>query len=66
AKSNWVETVRGFGRLFQQAAGRSSSLVHSKSAAGLRAHLVARRRADRTGRTVLHLTSSNHAHAWSS
>jgi hypothetical protein len=24
---NWVETVRGFGRLFKQAAGRSSSLV---------------------------------------
>ena len=23
----WVETVRGFGRLFKQAAGRSSSLV---------------------------------------
>ena len=26
-QSNWVETVRGFGRLFKQAAGRSSSLV---------------------------------------
>ena len=26
-RSNWVETVRGFGRLFKQAAGRSSSLV---------------------------------------
>jgi hypothetical protein len=25
--SNWVETVRGFGRLFKQAAGRSSVLV---------------------------------------
>jgi hypothetical protein len=25
--SNWVETVRGFGRLFKQAAGRSSLLV---------------------------------------
>ena len=25
--SNWVETVRGFGRLFKQAAGRSSWLV---------------------------------------
>ena len=24
---NWVETVRGFGRLFKQAAGRSSLLV---------------------------------------
>ena len=24
---NWVETVRGFGPLFKQAAGRSSSLV---------------------------------------
>ena len=24
---NWVETVRGFGRLFKQAAGRSSVLV---------------------------------------
>ena len=35
---------------------------HSKSAAGLRAHLVARRRADRTGRTVQRLTSSDHAH----
>jgi len=27
ARSNWVETVRGFGRLFKQAAGQSSSLV---------------------------------------
>jgi hypothetical protein len=26
-RSNWLETVRGFGRLFKQAAGRSSSLV---------------------------------------
>jgi hypothetical protein len=26
-RSNWVETVRGFGRLFKQATGRSSSLV---------------------------------------
>ena len=26
-RSNWVETVRGFGRLFKQAARRSSSLV---------------------------------------
>jgi hypothetical protein len=26
-RSNWVETVRGFGRLFKQAAGRPSSLV---------------------------------------
>ncbi len=26
-RSNWVETVRGFGRLFKQAAGRSTSLV---------------------------------------
>ena len=26
-KSNWVEKVRGFGRLFKQAAGRSSLLV---------------------------------------
>jgi hypothetical protein len=25
--SNWVDTVRGFGRLFKQAAGRPSSLV---------------------------------------
>ena len=24
---NWVETVRGFGRMFKQAAGRSRSLV---------------------------------------
>ena len=27
AAIDWVETVRGFGRLFKQAAGRSSSLV---------------------------------------
>jgi hypothetical protein len=26
-QSNWLETVRGFGRLFKQAAGRSSSPV---------------------------------------
>jgi hypothetical protein len=26
-RSNWVETVRGFGRLFKQAAGRQSSLI---------------------------------------
>jgi hypothetical protein len=26
-RSNWVETVRGFGQLFKQAAGRPSSLV---------------------------------------
>jgi hypothetical protein len=26
-RSNWVETVRGFGRLFKLAVGRSSSLV---------------------------------------
>jgi hypothetical protein len=26
-RSNWVETVRGFGRLFKQAAGGTSSLV---------------------------------------
>jgi len=26
-RSNWVETVRGFGGMFKQAAGRSSSLV---------------------------------------
>jgi hypothetical protein len=26
-RSNWVDTVRGFGRLFKQAAGRPSSLV---------------------------------------
>ena len=26
-RSNWVETVRGFGRLFKQAAGRSTSLA---------------------------------------
>lgn len=26
-RSHWVETVRGFGRMFKQAAGRSSSLV---------------------------------------
>ncbi len=28
-QSNWVETVRGFGRPFKQAAGRSSSLIDS-------------------------------------
>ena len=28
-QSNWVETVRGFGRLFKQAAGRQSSLVNA-------------------------------------
>ena len=28
-RSNWVETVRGFGRLFNQAAGRPSSLFDS-------------------------------------
>ena len=32
-RSNWVETVRGFGRLFKQAAGRSSSLVDAAAAA---------------------------------
>ena len=26
-RENWVETVHGFGRLFKQAAGRSSLLV---------------------------------------
>ncbi len=26
-RSNWVEIVRGFGRLFKQAAGRSTSLI---------------------------------------
>ena len=26
-RTNWVDTVRGFGRLFKQAAGRSSSLI---------------------------------------
>jgi hypothetical protein len=26
-RSNWLETLRGFGRLFKQAAGRSSSLI---------------------------------------
>ena len=26
-RSNWVETVRGFGRLFEQAAGRPRSFV---------------------------------------
>jgi hypothetical protein len=26
-QSNWLETARGFGELFKQAAGRSSSLV---------------------------------------
>ncbi len=28
-RSNWVETVRGFGRLFKQATGRPSSLVEA-------------------------------------
>ena len=28
-RSNWVETVRDFGRMFKQAAGRASSLVHA-------------------------------------
>jgi hypothetical protein len=28
-RSNWVETVRGFGRLFKQAAGRPSSLLEA-------------------------------------
>ena len=28
-RSNWVETVRDFGRLFKQAAGRASSLVRA-------------------------------------
>ncbi len=32
-RSNWVETVRGFGRLFKQAAGRPSSLVDAAGAA---------------------------------
>ena len=32
-RSNWVETVRGFGRLFKQAAGRSSSLVDAAAPA---------------------------------
>ena len=37
-RSNWVETVRGFGRLFKQAAGRSSSVVgHAARGAGSRA-----------------------------
>ena len=30
-RSNWVETVRGFGRLFKQAAGRPSSLLEAAS-----------------------------------
>ena len=34
-QSNWVETVRGFGRLFKQAAGRSSSLVDAALLAAL-------------------------------
>jgi hypothetical protein len=29
-RSNCVETVRGFGRLFKQAAGRSSSLIDAE------------------------------------
>jgi hypothetical protein len=37
-RSNWVETVRGFGQLFKQAAVRSSSLVgHAARGAGSRA-----------------------------
>ena len=28
-RSNWVETVRKFGRMFKQAAGRVRSLVHA-------------------------------------
>ncbi len=28
-RSNWVHTVRDFGRMFKQAAGRASSLVHA-------------------------------------
>jgi hypothetical protein len=37
-RSNWVQTVRGFGRLFKQAAGRSSSLVrYAARGAGSRA-----------------------------
>jgi hypothetical protein len=28
-RSNWVETVREFGRMFKQAAGRASSLVRA-------------------------------------
>ena len=28
-RSNWVDTVRDFGRMFKQAAGRASSLVHA-------------------------------------
>jgi hypothetical protein len=30
-RSNWVETVRGFGRLFKQVAGRQSSLVDASA-----------------------------------
>jgi hypothetical protein len=30
-RSTWVETVRGFGRLFKQAAGRPRSLVDAAS-----------------------------------
>jgi hypothetical protein len=30
-RENWVETLRGFGRLFKQAAGRSNSLVDAAS-----------------------------------
>jgi hypothetical protein len=33
-RSNWVETVRGFGRLFKQAAGRPSSLVDAAAGRG--------------------------------
>ena len=32
-QSNWVQTVRGFGRLFKQAAGRSDSLVDAAAPA---------------------------------
>ena len=28
-RSNWVQTVCDFGRMFKQAAGRASSLVHA-------------------------------------
>ena len=30
-RSNWVETVRGFGRLFKQAAGRPRSLLDAEA-----------------------------------
>jgi hypothetical protein len=35
-RSNWVQTVREFGRMFKQAAGRASSLVHAASRCSLR------------------------------